>query len=445
MLRHWYRVKMVGRLGGPTFLWRPDDERRELFDDVRALTAERFSRAVTEGVTANLRVRAALMRAGHLGGLVALAEWESELRIELAPGVPRWEGGKLRLPLDATLTRKDKRPLLFPRVDGRLRYPLPPGLPGAEAIGTAGDVTDELPDSSLRVTIRARDTLEEYLLPVRARAELREAGDGVHVHVVGEAVLDPDTAAAGGRVRSAVWDLVAGVSVCGNTQRRRVDAHPDETPSPALVGRPGRIVIPYRSKAERLVIDIDQAQTRLLAAARPAPEGARAAVDGDALELALPLPVVVQGEPAPVNGGELVLTGSATEGRRRVTAPARLVPAGDGLRLEGRVPFAREAGPELVSPGSWTLGGSVGGARPARLHLSVDVAEDGGASVRRGRGRIAPAVAPAEDFTALTPAYRARRALRTFQPTRRLVKRFRWVRNRLLGRPRKRVPGQRHR
>jgi glycosyltransferase involved in cell wall biosynthesis len=93
MLRHWYRVKMVGRLGGPTFLWRPDDERRELFDDVRALTAERFSRAVTEGVTANLRVRAALMRAGHLDGLVALAEWESELRIELAPGVPRWEGG----------------------------------------------------------------------------------------------------------------------------------------------------------------------------------------------------------------------------------------------------------------------------------------------------------------------------------------------------------------
>ena len=90
MLRHWYRVKMLGRLGGPTFSGRSRDEQRELFDDVRALAAERFTPSVTEGVTANLRVRAALMEAGRLDGLVSLAEWESELRLELVPGVARW-------------------------------------------------------------------------------------------------------------------------------------------------------------------------------------------------------------------------------------------------------------------------------------------------------------------------------------------------------------------
>jgi glycosyltransferase involved in cell wall biosynthesis len=444
MLRHWYRVKMVGRLGGPTFLWRSDEERQELFDDVRTLAAERFTPSVTEGVTANLRVRAALMEAERLDGLVALAEWESELRVELVPGVARWQDGALRLPLDVTLTRKDKVPIEFPRVDGRLRYALPPRLPGAEAIGAEGDVTDELGDSSVRVTIRARDTQEEYLLPVEARTELRETGGGVHVHVVGEAILDPDSAAAGAPVRSAVWDVLAGLSCCGNTARRRVDAHPEQTPPAAVVGRPVRIVIPYRTKAERLAIDVDQAETRLLTAARPDPGDARAQRSGDALELALGLPVVAQGA-GPVDGGELVLTAPVSEGRRRVTVPARLVPDGDRVRLEGTVPFAERPGPDLVSPGSWTLGGAVGDARPARLHLSLDVDEDGGASVRRGRRRAPVRTAPAEDFAALTRGYRVRRALRGLTPLRRTVKRVRWVRNRLLGRPRKRRPGQRRR
>ena len=442
MLRHWYRVKMLGRLGGPTFSGRSRDEQRELFDDVRALAAERFTPSVTEGVTANLRVRAALMEAGRLDGLVSLAEWESELRLELVPGVARWEHGALRIPLDATLTGQGMEPIAFPRVDGRLRYSLPPRLPGANAIDAAGDVTDELADSSLRVTIRARDTLEEYLLPVEAHTELRETERGVCVHVVGEAVLDPDTAAAGGPMRSAVWDLLAGMTCCGNTARRRVDAHPEQTPQAALTGRPARIVIPYRTKAERLAVDVDQAAMRLLAAARPEPGDARATVAGDALVLALGLPVVAEGD-APVNGGELVLTAPASQGRRRVAVPARLVPDGERVRFEGRVPFAREPGPDLVSPGSWTLGGSVGDARPARLHLAVDLEEDGAASVRRGRRRAPVRAAPAEDFATLTRGYRLRRALRGFLPLRRTVRRVRWVRNRLLRRPRRREPGQR--
>jgi poly(ribitol-phosphate) beta-N-acetylglucosaminyltransferase len=441
MLRHWYRTKMIGRLGGPTFAWRSQEQRQELFEDVRALTAERFTPSVTDGVTANFRVRTALMEAGRLDGLVELAEWETELRLELVPGPVRWEAGALRIPLDTTLTRQDKQPIVFPRVDGRLRYALPPDLPGAEAITAAGDVTRELEDSSLRVTIRARDTLEEYLLPVRARTELRETEGGVCVHVVGEAILDPDTAAAGTALRSAVWDLLAGMSCCGNTARRRIDAHAEQTPPAALTGRPARIVVPYRTKAERLAVDVDQAATRLLAASRPEPGDVHATVAGDALEVTFGLPVLAQGD-GPVNGGELVLTSPTSEGRRRVTAPARLVPDGDHVRFEGRVPFALRAGPDLVSPGSWTLGGSVGHARPARLHLAVDVDEDGVASVRRGRGRAPVRPAAAEDFTALTRRYKLRRALRNFEPARRTVKRVRWLRNRLLGRPRKRHPGE---
>lgn len=85
----------------------------------------------------------------------------------------------------------------------------------------------------------------------------------------------------------------------------------------------------------------------------------------------------------------------------------------------------------------------MGDARPARLHLAVDLEEDGAASVRRGRRRAPVRAAPAEDFATLTRGYRLRRALRGFLPLRRTVRRVRWVRNRMLRRPRRREPGQR--
>jgi hypothetical protein len=128
MLRHWYRVKMIQRLGGPTFLGRSRAEQRELYDDVRALAAERFSRSVTDGVTANLRVRAALMEAGRLDGS-SRSPTGSPSCAWSRVGASALGGRTLRIPLDGTLSRKDRVPIAFPRVDGRLRYALPRGCP----------------------------------------------------------------------------------------------------------------------------------------------------------------------------------------------------------------------------------------------------------------------------------------------------------------------------
>ena len=36
LMSHWYRGKMLGRVGGRDFLWRDEDFRRELFDALAA-------------------------------------------------------------------------------------------------------------------------------------------------------------------------------------------------------------------------------------------------------------------------------------------------------------------------------------------------------------------------------------------------------------------------
>ena len=46
LLLHWYRGKMLGRVGGRDWLWRDDEFRRELYDAVRPLALERFGEDV---------------------------------------------------------------------------------------------------------------------------------------------------------------------------------------------------------------------------------------------------------------------------------------------------------------------------------------------------------------------------------------------------------------
>ena len=46
LLLHWYRGKMLGRVGGRDWLWRDADFRRELYDAIRPLALERFGEDV---------------------------------------------------------------------------------------------------------------------------------------------------------------------------------------------------------------------------------------------------------------------------------------------------------------------------------------------------------------------------------------------------------------
>jgi poly(ribitol-phosphate) beta-N-acetylglucosaminyltransferase len=78
VLRRWYRVEMLGRLGGKGLLAHEEGYRRELYDEVRALALDLFtSPGIWEPLSESLRVRSVLLREGRYDDLVALAHAET--------------------------------------------------------------------------------------------------------------------------------------------------------------------------------------------------------------------------------------------------------------------------------------------------------------------------------------------------------------------------------
>ena len=77
---HWYRGKMLGRVGGRNFLERAPEFKRPLYEEVRKLALERWGDEVDEYLAFNARVRSHLLRAGDYEGLDALADLRGRAR-----------------------------------------------------------------------------------------------------------------------------------------------------------------------------------------------------------------------------------------------------------------------------------------------------------------------------------------------------------------------------
>ena len=66
LLAHWYRGKMLGRVGGASFGRRDEALSRRLVETIRALALERYDERVDDRLAFNLRVRSALLRRRRL-------------------------------------------------------------------------------------------------------------------------------------------------------------------------------------------------------------------------------------------------------------------------------------------------------------------------------------------------------------------------------------------
>jgi glycosyltransferase involved in cell wall biosynthesis len=246
LLSHWYRSKLLTRLGGKRLLAYDEDLRAELFADMRALATARFGPAVFGHLGSALRIRARLLEAGRLDGLLALAEAESGLKADVRVTAMRWQGARLRLELAGRLADADGAPFAVRREGGRLRRVLPRDLPGAELVTPEDrDVEDELGQTFLRAWARRRETLEELMLRLRRDVVLHEEDGLVVAEVRARCVLDTERAMAGAPARDGVWDLHAEVAGCGLSAAARLAADARALPPPD----PGtaRAAIPFLS------------------------------------------------------------------------------------------------------------------------------------------------------------------------------------------------------
>jgi glycosyltransferase involved in cell wall biosynthesis len=247
LFSHWYRGKMLGRVGGRYFPRREPEYRRELYEEVRKLALERYSDSVDSWLQPSMRVRSHLLREGDYDSLEALATMEAELRTEVTIGRHRDEGDDMEvfvMPFEARLVG-DAQALRFVRRDDRLFWEPPDGVRLPERFL---EVTDDLFNSTVQVTLRSLADKREYMLPAQVKVRLEEGEPGTLSPVLeGEARVEPGAVAGSGPAEER-WEVLAVINVVGfnatgrarNTRGGPVRLRVDETGQIVRKRRKGR-------------------------------------------------------------------------------------------------------------------------------------------------------------------------------------------------------------
>jgi poly(ribitol-phosphate) beta-N-acetylglucosaminyltransferase len=243
LLMHWYRGKMLGRVGGPGFPKRDYDFRGELLTEVRKVANERYGPWVDAYLPLNLRVRSHVMLEGDRDEVERLAAFEEEVRArawlhELKPHL-----GDLRLRFTSALRTGSGGLHFEPRGD-RI-YWAPPEALWLRVDDETLDVTDEVAHASAEVFLRSLDDDGvEYLVPghVRARiAPFAATRDYVRMVVEGDMRLTAVTGAAGAQLPPGEWDVRVRVSVAGFAATARLRREKNGEPLVVVSDDKGRL------------------------------------------------------------------------------------------------------------------------------------------------------------------------------------------------------------
>ncbi|MEV7424335.1 MULTISPECIES: glycosyltransferase family 2 protein [unclassified Streptomyces] len=266
LLRRFYRVEMLARLSEPSVLGYTPEYLDEMCDAVGPLARDFMHDGVHDGLGALTRLRSTLLRADDREGLLKAAAFAKSVT-----GVARledfvWEpDGRIALTVTGRLVHgEDRRPLRFVRRDGR--YFLHPEITeGVLPDGELLDVTDDMDEFKGEMSLRNRETAVEWPCPAeftvkiekvakperepRSAEEPKEKEDVYEVVLRGTGRVTSEAVKGRGRVSRGFWDVWVPLRGLGLVRKARLGA--DRAPQvdakclPALLGTPGRPVIPY--------------------------------------------------------------------------------------------------------------------------------------------------------------------------------------------------------
>jgi hypothetical protein len=244
---HWYRGKMLGRVGGRNFLQREPGYRRELYEEIRRLALERYGDEVEAYLPFNARVRSRLLRDGRYEGLEALATFEAGLRTEATVVELEPEGDAVALAVEARI-ESDQGPLGLLRRGERLEWAPPEGLAAAlpaEALDT-GDAEER---AYADVLLWSERDGTEFLLATESEVRLEPAGEDGRVTpvILARVRLESRVAKAKAKLRPGEWTVGVTASFAGFTPQRveaRRGRWPLRAPLTVTVARDGRVVPP---------------------------------------------------------------------------------------------------------------------------------------------------------------------------------------------------------
>lgn len=261
--RRFVRTEMLGRLGGRKLIAAPDEHRREVVQEVRALLRERVPLTVDAGLGAALRVRAELARAGREADLVRLAGEVSELTLDVRlRGVRVLPGPAYGLDVVAGLRYRGEPLALQPGTGGR--WLLPRALVGPAASDEQRTV-EPVEELTGDLVISHRELLDEWFLPSPLSVGLdQHAGT---LRWTGTVILDPTRAAGGRPLHPGRHDLTARVEAFGLVRNAPV-REGGFAPLPLLIAGRGRVHRTLTRSGGQLVLEVKSKRSRLLEALR---------------------------------------------------------------------------------------------------------------------------------------------------------------------------------
>jgi glycosyltransferase involved in cell wall biosynthesis len=360
LLRHWFRGKCLGRLGGGVFLRYRPAFRDQLVMTLRRVAAERFGEGVRDGLALNLRLRARFLQEGRIDQLRRLAEVEQRVgaRVRLEELVP--DGPNVVIRLSGHLAdRETGEPLSFRRCGDRVLWDLPPDL----AAGLTEEDLDWTPvvaDARLDVSVRRRADTADFLLPVGpTRLSQVDAGDDrVWLLLQSEARLSVNGGAASAPLTRGLWDVRARVTCTGYSSSVRLG----DPRGPKPVTLPERVTTaPSRSLQLYWTVN-----GNLSVAVDRRPPGRSLSARSVTMQRTLRSLTVTADLPLPTRPAADVSVQLRRADGATVDLPAALTPAPDNgfMRLRTVVPF----GPGGVEQGPYKLSLGLGGER-----LSTDI------------------------------------------------------------------------
>lgn len=262
LLGHWYRGKVLGRMGRGVLFSYPPDYRAGLHAELRRLVREdRWGEGVHAGLSMSLRVRSRLLRDAGLEELERLAEVEKRMKTEVSmqEATPMTRG-RLRFRVDCRPRYADGSPVLFRRTGTSLSWVLPPELADLEEL-TAGDrdVTRALLKAKATGIVRSVEDKSEYVLSSRSTVtEQHEGDDLVSILVVTDLTVDPATAAAGSPLPLGDWEVVSRLSACGWDRFGHVPAGDAPRIGVATASPPRSVVAGPQADSRRLVLSVSE-------------------------------------------------------------------------------------------------------------------------------------------------------------------------------------------
>jgi poly(ribitol-phosphate) beta-N-acetylglucosaminyltransferase len=248
LLAHWYRGKMLGRVGGRWFPERPPQFRRELYDAVHELAQERYGPETDRFLAPNLRVRSYLLREGTFDDLSALGHWEAAIRADVRVTGAGFAGdGALEIRSEGRLLARGDAPLLFEARGERLLW-APPEVIAGRVPEDVRNWTDAMRRARSELMIRAFSDHAEFVLPGEHETTLEPAGDGLVTPVVrGVARVEPWRAAAGSPAAAGRGGVLGSVTVCGFSAVGRARSSESAAAYAVDIGEDGSVAVAKRS------------------------------------------------------------------------------------------------------------------------------------------------------------------------------------------------------